>query len=75
MLSIRVNRCSGKPECKSEQEINDFADKSMLAVITNDQVYNPSEYGDKTIANKLKKTFIPIDSRAKPHLKVQELVK
>jgi len=74
-LWISVNRCENKPHCKSREEIDDYLDSVQLTILTNDQIYSASQYSDSTITKTLKKTYIPIDWRERPHLKVQELIK
>ena len=49
VLSLYLFRCSGKAECKSEEEIDRFINAHYFEIIYNQQSYVPTNYGEDEI--------------------------
>ena len=58
MLRILMSRCSGKPYCKSDDEINEFVNSHTVYLLYNDQRYNPDIFEDDRTIEK----FVSLES-------------
>ena len=49
LITIDINKCVGKPECKSDKEIENFLKNKTVIILYNQQSYDPTDYDGNPI--------------------------
>ena len=61
-LILNINKCTGKDNCKSEEEIAEFLKDKVVYFLQNTSKYQAEVYGDDSIKHRIEHKLFNLDS-------------